>query len=166
MGNIDPTRGLIVEPRFWIFQNNGKNYSSNFKTAQINGQKIFVEIADTPEKRSQGLSGRDNLSQNQGMLFIFNQPAIPSFWMKDMNFPLDFIWINNNQVIAITENIQPQDYQPPKTLPMNQKVDMVLEVNAGTVGRLDIKTGDKIKVVSSPTSCGVNSTIKVSSGIK
>src|SRR4030042_2564613 len=87
---------IIFTAGFWIFQNNGKNYSSNFKTAQINGQKIFVEIADTPEKRSQGLSGRDNLSQNQGMLFIFNQPAIPSFWMKDMNFPLDFIWINNN----------------------------------------------------------------------
>src|SRR3989344_8940875 len=58
------------------------------------GQKtIFIEIADTQEKQKKGLSGRDNLPEDSGMLFVFKEEGHHQFWMKDMNFSIDIIWI-------------------------------------------------------------------------
>ena len=108
----------------------------------INQTKIIAEISDNPFKKTKGLSGRDFLPENQGMLFVYNKEDYYSFWMKNMNFPLDFIWINNNRVVEITENVLPKDYQPPKILRPSQKVNMVLEVNAGFAKKNNIKTGD------------------------
>lgn len=117
---------------------------SGLKSLYINDSKILVEVADTDQKRARGLSGRDSLSQNRGMLFVFSYPDHYSFWMKDMNLPLDFIWIANKQIVEITRNVRPQDFQPPKTLTPKEKIDMVLEINAGLAEKLNIKIGDKI----------------------
>lgn len=121
--------------------------SDDYKTEEIKigGKIINVEIADTVEKRSKGLSGRKSMPENQGMLFIFNTSDYHSFWMKDMNFGLDFIWIGGDEVVEIAENVRPEDYQPPKSLVSKNKVDKVLEVNAGTAEYLDIKEGDKVE---------------------
>jgi len=117
---------------------------SGLKSLYINNSKILVEVADTDQKRAQGLSGRDSLSENQGMLFVFSYPDYYSFWMKNMNLPLDFVWISNKQIVEITQNVQPQDYQPPRILTPQQKVEMVLEINAGQAEKLNLKVGDKI----------------------
>jgi len=110
----------------------------------ISDSKILVEVADIPAEQSQGLSGRSSLPENQGMLFIFSQSDFRHFWMKGMQFPLDFVWISNRQIVEISQNIQPKDYQPPDTLTPKEKIDMVLEINAGLVQKLNIKVGDKI----------------------
>jgi len=115
------------------------------KTLYINDSKILVELADTDQKRALGLSGKDSLPENQGMLFIFSQPDYYSFWMKDMRFALDFIWINAHNVVQINQNIKPVDFQPPESLRSNQPVDAVLEINAGMAQKLNIKIGDKVK---------------------
>ncbi len=116
---------------------------------------LRVEIANNPEDRERGLSGRDSLALNKGMLFVFPEPDNYSFWMKDMNFSLDFIWINNDKIVEITENVKPEDYPSalnsaqsslPKNLVPKNKADKVLEINAGTVKRLNIKVGDKIEI--------------------
>ncbi|MDP3057278.1 MAG: DUF192 domain-containing protein [bacterium] len=132
-----------------------ENPESVFRELKINGKIINAEIADTPEKQVRGLSGRKNLSENQGMLFIFNTSDHHSFWMKDMNFSLDFIWISGDEIMEITRNVKPEDYQPastsanrgepPRSLISKSKVDKVLEVNAGVADSLSIKEGDKIK---------------------
>lgn len=62
------------------------------KTVEVKGQTFKVAIADTDEKRTKGLSGRDNLAQDQGMLFLFDKPGNYPFWMKDMRFPIDIIF--------------------------------------------------------------------------
>jgi uncharacterized membrane protein (UPF0127 family) len=118
--------------------------AEGLKPLYINDYKILVEVADTTQKQIQGLSGRSSLPEDQGMLFLFSWPDYYSFWMKGMNFPLDFVWIANKQVIEISQNIQPQDFQPPKNLTPQQKVDMVLEINAGQAEKLNMKVGDKI----------------------
>ncbi|MBU4141500.1 DUF192 domain-containing protein, partial [Patescibacteria group bacterium] len=64
---------------------------------KIGGKIIKVEIADMPEKQAKGLSGRKFLAENHGMLFVFTSPDHYSFWMKDMNFSLDFIWISGSE---------------------------------------------------------------------
>lgn len=108
----------------------------------IGKSKVAVEIADTAKAKEQGLSGRDKLGKNEGMLFIFPQSGIYRFWMKGMKFPLDFIWIFNNQVVGMTENmgIDQTDIRPP------QAIDQVLEVNSGWVKQNKVAIGDKIKL--------------------
>lgn len=116
----DDTRVNMVEP-------------STSSTLTIKGTTLVVEIADDALERSQGLSGRASLQQNSGMLFLFEAPFVASFWMKDMNFALDFIWIRDNTIVDITENVPaPKDDNLPSYQP-NQPVDAVLEVNAGWV---------------------------------
>lgn len=120
---------------------------SNFKSFVIGQRSIQVEIADTEAKRSQGLSGRKLLSENQGMLFVFPYTGIYPFWMKDMHFPLDFVWISQKKVVDITENV-PNPKTPTDQLPLytpKEPVDMVLEVNAGFIKKNNIKIGDTIE---------------------
>lgn len=86
------------------------------------------------------MSGRETLAPNEGMLFVFAQPGIHHFWMKGMNFPLDFIWIRDKVVVEITEDvtITVMDLYP------HQPVDQVAEVNSGVVAGQQIKIGDKV----------------------
>ena len=72
---------------------------------QINSQTLNVEIAGTPAEQQQGLSGRKAMADNQGMLFAFGSLQTPAFWMKDMDFNLDFIWIAGGKVIGITSDV-------------------------------------------------------------
>lgn len=114
---------------------------------QINGQKIPVEIAKTNAEQEKGLSGRESLPSGTGMLFIYNQPNHRSFWMKEMNFSLDFVWIREEKIVAITENVAPQDYQPPQALGSPEPIDQALELNAGEAERLNLKIGDSVELI-------------------
>lgn len=103
-----------------------------------------VEIKDTPKERAQGLSGRKSLAEEAGMLFIFDTPARHSFWMKDMNFALDFVWINSGVVVDITENVPPPTHDNPIPVVLMPKVaaDQVLEIPAGSIKKYNIKIDD------------------------
>jgi len=115
----------------------------------INNTTISVEIKDTPETKKQGLSNREKLPQNQGVLFIFNQPAQYGFWMKDMLFNLDFIWIKDNKVVDLTENVPaPKNNQPPVSLKPKSPVNKVLEVNAGFIQKHHIKINNLVKLTN------------------
>lgn len=110
--------------------------------------KMNVEIANTKEKRSKGLGGRESLASDSGMLFIFEKSDKYQFWMKGLRFPLDFIWISGDRVVDILKNIAPPEKdQPDESLPRYAPVvtvDKVLEVNAGFVDTYNIRVGDKI----------------------
>lgn len=114
---------------------------------QINGIELKVEIADTRAKRNKGLGGRQALATDEGMLFVFDEPDKYPFWMKGLNFPLDFVWIRGDQVTDVLPNIQPPVSGKDESLPIYQPkedVDKVLEVPAGTIQRLNIKAGDTV----------------------
>ena len=123
---------------------------AKYNELTINETKLKVEIADTPEKRSKGLGGRESLAQDQGMLFIFQKADKHSFWMKGLKFPLDFIWIKGDSVVDIIINAQPptsnQREEDLLIYLSEEEVDKVLEVNAGVAERLKIKAGDTIKL--------------------
>lgn len=116
----------------------------------INNARLKVEIADTPDKRSKGLSGRQALASDEGMLFVFPAAGTYPFWMKGLSFPLDFVWIKGDKVIAALPNVQPPAVgQSDASLPIYQSqepIDKVLELQAGTIQRLNIKAGDTIKI--------------------
>lgn len=119
---------------------------AEFKNIKINSVIINAEIADTSAKQMKGLSGRQSLAENSGMLFVFSTPDFYSFWMKDMNFPLDFVWISGDTVAEITSDVKPPGSEPLQILTPKEEVDKVLELNAGAVERLNIKVGDKIEI--------------------
>ena len=117
---------------------------------RVGTQQIFVQVVSTDSAKEQGLSGREGLTDKQGMLFIFdgNDLARPGFWMKDMKFDLDFIWIKNHAVIGITPNV-PHPARVDANLPVYyppEDVDAVLEVNAGWTATHNIKVGDQINL--------------------
>lgn len=120
------------------------------KLVTINNSKLKVEVADTKEKRGKGLGGRERIATDEGMLFIFEKADKPTFWMKGLTFPLDFIWIGEDKVLDITQNVAPPlPGQADQSLPIYTSkvdIDQVLEVNAGTVQQLNIKIGDIVKI--------------------
>lgn len=120
------------------------------KSVELNGNKIKLEIADSPEELEKGLSGREKLDQDKGMLFVFEKPGRYSFWMKDMNFPLDIIYLSDSKVVTIHKNIPPLKdetnannqilYEP------TEPADKVIEINAGLADKYKLKVGDSVKL--------------------
>ena len=111
------------------------------------GDDVFlVEIADTSEERTKGLSGRPGLAANRGMLFLFDRPDLYGFWMKDMKFSINIIWIKENRVVGITEELEPDTNPNPKIYYPPTLVDKVLEVRAGVVRERNIRVGDEVIV--------------------
>jgi len=114
------------------------------------GTAIFsADIADTESERDKGLSGRSSLADDRAMLFRFDVPAVPVFWMKDMKFPLDIIWIRNGKVVGYVTDIYPEpgvSERDIKRYSPSTPIDMALEVPAGSVGRYGVSIGDGVTV--------------------
>ena len=135
-----------------ILTNNISNTSSNIKYVKIAGQSIKVDLALTQEEQEQGLSGRSSLRDNEGMLFIFDHPGIYPFWMKEMNFPIDIIWIvpdemgteGDLRVVYIQKNATPDSY--PKTFSPNVNAKYVLEVVSGFSDKNNLKVGEPVSL--------------------
>lgn len=108
------------------------------------GQTIIpVELATSTAALQKGLSGRISLDSQSGMLFIFAKPDKYRFWMPDMLFPLDIIWINDGKVVDISENVSNKfDPTDPNFYTPSQPVQYVLEVNAGFAASKRIQIGD------------------------
>ena len=114
------------------------------QTAKIElaGVTLTVELATTPAAQEQGLSDRDSMPADHGMLFVFNQEAEWGFWMHEMRFPLDMIWFNaNRQAVFIEQDLPPCTLTacPVYTPPVNALY--VLEVNEGFVAANGIALG-------------------------
>ena len=101
-------------------------------------------MADSEAERQQGLSGWPSLAEDEGMLFVFDQPGRYSFWMRGMKFPLDFVWIKSDEIVEITANggVKRMNIQP------QQSANRVLEVNSGFAARHNLKIGDKVSYES------------------
>lgn len=120
---------------------------AKFVVVTVNEAKLKVEIADTQPKRSKGLGGRTSLAEGEGMLFIFPKEDKYPFWMKGVSFSLDFIWIKEDKVVDLLENVPAVAGQKDADLPIyvpKEPVDKILEVNAGTISKLKIKIGDRL----------------------
>lgn len=117
--------------------------SQNFVT--IRDQRFSVEVVRTPEEQSRGLSGHAPLASNEGMLFPFPSGSAPGFWMKDMLFPIDIIWIADGRVVGFVKRAAPDDSPQRMTYYPPQPITEVLEVAAGTAARLGILVGDLVK---------------------
>ena len=113
----------------------------------VNGKQFSVAVADTATKRTQGLSGVSAMGENEGMLFLFPIPAKYSFWMKDMNFPIDIIWIRDGKIAGVSENLPAPTGNGVFSLPNytpESAVDMVLEIGAGNSKKYGFQVGHEV----------------------
>lgn len=118
------------------------------QTYNLAGEDFVLDLAKTPEQSRQGLSNRASLEQNQGMLFIYAEKQNLTFWMKEMNFDIDLVWLVDGKIMAYIENMP----KPPEntalkdlllyTSPM--PVNQVLELPAGTIERLKVEVGQQL----------------------
>ena len=116
--------------------------------------RVQVEVADTPERMSQGLSGRASLAEGRGMIFPYARADRHGFWMYDMHFDIDMVWIRGGRIVDVTSRA-PHD--PPGELPVYRPAvpaDLVLEVPAGTAEKLGWKIGDRVTVEPPPRPAG------------
>lgn len=116
--------------------------TSTIRTIEIGGVPLRVEIADTDTLRAKGLGGHEPLQPDEGMLFIFETEGIYSFWMKDMRFPIDILWLAlDGKVVHIEKNVSPESY--PTSFTPGSPAQYVLEVRAGFVDQYDIRIGSR-----------------------
>ncbi len=116
---------------------------------KISGVVLNVELATTPAQKEKGLSGRDSLPPDNGMLFVFDTEDYLTFWMNGMKFPLDIIWVNSSrQVVFFEQDLQPCGPKACPTFTPSVKAMYVLEVNAGFVAAHHISPGDMFSFVS------------------
>lgn len=122
--------------------------STKGATAKIENKTYKLILTKTDAEKIKGLSGRSNLAAGTGMLFAFPQKNKYAFWMKDMRFPIDIIYIDDNKVVDFVENAPaPASGQDASTLPIykpSAPANYVLEVNAKEISKNKIKKGDTV----------------------
>ncbi len=108
----------------------------------INNHEIIVEVADTPAKKATGLMFRKNIPDDFGMLFIFDDEQIRSFWMKNCRVHLDIIYLDGaKQVVDIHKNVPPCQQEPCKSYVSKKRARYVLELRGGRTDELKLKIG-------------------------
>ena len=114
---------------------------------KIAGKILKVKLALTPEAQEKGLSGRKELKEDEGMLFVFSHMGQYPFWMKDMNFNMDIIWLGEDlRVVFIKKNASLESY--PETFLPKQNARYVLEVLSQFSEKNNLKVGDRVEFLS------------------
>lgn len=111
---------------------------------------VQLAVAQTTAEKRRGLSKYATLQRDEGMLFPYAKEGRYGFWMRNMNFPIDIIWLNKNDtVVTIARRVSPDSY--PKTFYPTKPAKNVIEVASGAARRLHIKSGDQLKLFGPTT---------------
>lgn len=136
---------ILFVAGFWAIYSGVSSLLDNERRLLTPKGFITVEVVDTPELRRQGLSGRENLPDDKGMLFVFDKASSDNcFWMKDMNFSIDMVWMNNDrEVVTVKPNISPESY--PESFCPDESAKYGLEVPENRASELEIVTGEILR---------------------
>ena len=110
----------------------------------INGATFHLDVAATDTEKEKGLGYRESLDQNRGMVFPYDRKDYFPFWMKGMNFPLDFLWVDGNVIVDITKNVPVLTGNTITTVRPSKPVDKIIEFNAGFADANKIQIGDTV----------------------
>ncbi|HIK18375.1 MAG TPA: DUF192 domain-containing protein [Leptolyngbyaceae cyanobacterium M33_DOE_097] len=144
--------GLIVSCSFWVPAASPDQEGNLGQTlpisaqVEIANQVIELEVARTPAEQAMGLMYRESLPDNRGMLFIFNPPRPVGFWMKNVRFPLDMVFLRNQKIIQIASEVPPCEAKPCPIYSPPGVVDQVIELRGGRAKELQLKQGDRVEV--------------------
>ena len=133
---------LLFLPIFLVPFFGGKNNDLRQVNMTISGQTFRVEVADTWLSRMRGLQNRTGIAPDQGMLFVFPRESRPGFWMKDVSFPLDVVFLNQEKtIVEVFESLPPCNGGICPTYKPSQPVKYALELPAGTIKKLNLSAG-------------------------
>lgn len=136
---------LLIPVALWRILTPFNSDSNAYRQTHIElgGVTVTADIADTEPVRQLGLSGREGLSEDKAMLFVFQDDGEHSFWMKDMLFPIDIIWLSSEKrVVYIAKNATPESF--PSSFVPNVPSRYVIEVAAGFTDRHNISVGTQV----------------------
>ncbi len=149
---------ILLSVLFFVFANfqekSGENLDAldsyqEISSVVVNDVYIDVEVVRSREDKAKGLSERESLGANSGMLFVFEESASHCIRMKGMNFPIDIIWIAESEddpeekvIVHVETNVLPESF--PKVFKPRSLSDYVLEVNSGFAEKNDINIGDSV----------------------
>lgn len=117
---------------------------NSFTLASINKKKVYLEVADNDYKRTKGLMNHSELNYQQGMLFIFDDINQVYFWMKNVNYPLDMVFLKNNQIVNIYSGVPTCKNQVCPLYPSVYPVNKVIELKSGFCKKYNVKIGQKV----------------------
>lgn len=113
------------------------NYRTD-KIVRANAAQINTEVVVSQAEQERGLSGRPCIDSDRGMLFIFGKPSTYAIWMKDMEFPIDILWIGpDHRVVGIEKNVKPSTY-PDRFVNKDKPAQFVLELPANKADELKV----------------------------
>jgi uncharacterized membrane protein (UPF0127 family) len=139
---------LIVFGLAWLtFSANVGKEKRDLSVLRVGEQTLGVEIADSAQEWSQGLSGREQLAGDEGMLFVFDDQVRRSFWMRQMRFPLDMLFVRDGRVNEIVRNVPAPSGSQDGTeirVQSQEPADWVLEVNSGWTQEHGVEVGDEV----------------------
>jgi uncharacterized membrane protein (UPF0127 family) len=119
-----------------------------FLTTPDGERKFRVEVADEGPERARGLMLREQMGEDEGMLFVFERAQMQSFWMKNTRLALDMLFIDDNGVVVgIVENAEPMTTTSRK---VDKPSRYVLELLAGTSRRLGLAAGQQARFEGVP----------------
>ncbi|MEX0933419.1 MAG: DUF192 domain-containing protein [Candidatus Paceibacterota bacterium] len=115
-------------------------------TLMFKGGEIQVALAETNLERQTGLSRQRTIGENEGLLFIFNESAEQRIWMRDMYFPIDIIWLDDDfEIVDIKKNATPESFRSVRDREVftpRMPARYVLEARSGFAGTHNLVTGD------------------------
>jgi len=123
--SVDPTKATIILPDDTL---------------------VVADVARTIPDKVRGLSGRDMLGEREGMLFVYENEEIQTFWMKGMLIDIDIIWLNQGKIIGIEHSVPAPKNEEIERRSSQEPVDMVLEVNAGFSSSYGLEPGDNLDI--------------------
>ncbi|MEI7890723.1 MAG: DUF192 domain-containing protein [bacterium] len=130
---------ILIGLYFFVTNNYISKYGNRIVFVAIGSSKVSAELVVDGKKMERGLGMRNNICSSCGMLFKFQKVGRYTFWMKDMRFPLDIIWILNNSIVYVEKNVK-HDFAG--FLVPSENADAVLELNAGYLDKNNLKVGD------------------------
>lgn len=140
---------LAIVGVFALYQNYSKGQPLPFfktPSVTIKGHTFTLMVAKTAKERENGLSTKSSLDKNAGMLFVFDGPGYYPFWMKNVKFPIDILYVNKDSIVTIHQNAQPvTGNESPQIYKSIEQADKVLEINAGLSESYGFKENDSVK---------------------
>jgi uncharacterized membrane protein (UPF0127 family) len=139
--------GATASPRA---ESTGGAPGSELRTVTIDSSgddevKVQVEIADSPDELARGLMGRTTLGENRGMLFVFPDEELRSFWMKNTLIPISIAYMDSDGRIVDLQDMKPLDDDPPNYV-STEPAKYALEVNQGFFKERGVKVGDRAEL--------------------
>ena len=119
------------------------------RSVELKGHRFDIEVATDEAARQRGLMFRDSMADDHGMLFVFGDPAMRTFWMKNTRIPLDILYFDQNYKLVSAALRTPPCHSAGDNCPVypsSGAAQYVLELNAGIAEKLGVKPGDTLSV--------------------